>query len=199
MASWGLRGVRVVEGLTVGSVSGIVIATLAFFVVNRLLPLGTAFARRRIARRWRSGPSISCGSRPSRMPGCGRGARGSSNAGRSPLSLSLPSLLNWITTGDHLARSLAHRHLWADGRHGCSCWPRPLAFAAARAQRGSNPPQARPHRIDKSRNTTETPAIGLLNSISRSVAGGRPARYAPASPPESRLEGGGTSRVHGVH
>ncbi len=21
-------------------------------------------------------------------------------------------LLNWLTTGDHLARSLAHRHLW---------------------------------------------------------------------------------------
>jgi uncharacterized iron-regulated membrane protein len=36
----GLAGVRVVEALTVASVSGIVIATLAFFVANRLLPLG---------------------------------------------------------------------------------------------------------------------------------------------------------------
>lgn len=40
----GLPGVRIVEGLTVGSVSGIVIATLIFFVVNRLLPLGASFA-----------------------------------------------------------------------------------------------------------------------------------------------------------
>ena len=40
----GLSGVRIVEGLTVGSVSGIIIATLIFFVANRLLPLGASFA-----------------------------------------------------------------------------------------------------------------------------------------------------------
>lgn len=34
----GLAGVRLVDGLAVGSVSGIVAATLAFFVVNRTLP-----------------------------------------------------------------------------------------------------------------------------------------------------------------
>lgn len=43
-AKLGLPGVRIVEGLTVGSVTGIVIATLAFFVANRLLPLGASFA-----------------------------------------------------------------------------------------------------------------------------------------------------------
>lgn len=43
-AKKGLAGVRVVEALTVGSVSGIVIATLAYLVVNRLLPLGVQFA-----------------------------------------------------------------------------------------------------------------------------------------------------------
>ena len=43
-AAQGLAGVRVVEGLTVGAVSGIIIATLAFFVANRLLPLGASFA-----------------------------------------------------------------------------------------------------------------------------------------------------------
>jgi len=37
-------GFRLVEGLTVGAVTGIVIATLAFFVANRLLPLGASFA-----------------------------------------------------------------------------------------------------------------------------------------------------------
>ncbi|MFN3888085.1 MAG: PepSY-associated TM helix domain-containing protein [Aquabacterium sp.] len=40
----GLAGVRVVEALTVGSVSGIVLATAAYLVVNRLLPLGATFA-----------------------------------------------------------------------------------------------------------------------------------------------------------
>jgi len=43
-AALGLPSVRIVEGLTVGSVTGIVIATLAFFVANRLLPLGASFA-----------------------------------------------------------------------------------------------------------------------------------------------------------
>jgi len=43
-AALGLKGVRIVEGLTVGSVTGIVIATLAFFVANRLLPPGASFA-----------------------------------------------------------------------------------------------------------------------------------------------------------
>ena len=37
-AQLGFRGVRLVEGLTIGSVSGIVAATFTFFVVNRLLP-----------------------------------------------------------------------------------------------------------------------------------------------------------------
>jgi hypothetical protein len=37
-----LAGVRVVEGLTIGSVTGIVIATLAFFAANRLLPADAA-------------------------------------------------------------------------------------------------------------------------------------------------------------
>ena len=40
----GLAGVRVVEGLTIGSVTGIVIATLAFLAANRLLPDGQARA-----------------------------------------------------------------------------------------------------------------------------------------------------------
>lgn len=39
----GLRGVPIVEGLTVGSVTGIITATLSFFVVNRLLPADAAF------------------------------------------------------------------------------------------------------------------------------------------------------------
>ena len=37
----GLRGVRVVESLAIGSVTGIIVATLAFFVANRLIPSGS--------------------------------------------------------------------------------------------------------------------------------------------------------------
>jgi uncharacterized iron-regulated membrane protein len=40
----GLSGVRVVECLTVGSVTGIMIATLAFFIANKLLPLDAKLA-----------------------------------------------------------------------------------------------------------------------------------------------------------
>lgn len=43
-AKKGLAGVRVVEGLAIGSVTGILLATLAFFAANRLLPLGASFA-----------------------------------------------------------------------------------------------------------------------------------------------------------
>jgi len=42
--SGGVPGFRLIEELTIGSVTGIVIATLAFFVSNRLLPLGASFA-----------------------------------------------------------------------------------------------------------------------------------------------------------
>ncbi|TAJ39589.1 MAG: hypothetical protein EPO67_00805 [Reyranella sp.] len=54
----GLKGVRIVEALTVGSVTGIVATTLSFFVVNRLLPPGATFADTN-ARCRRSAPSIS--------------------------------------------------------------------------------------------------------------------------------------------
>ncbi|MEM1271040.1 MAG: PepSY-associated TM helix domain-containing protein [Bacteroidota bacterium] len=40
----GLKGVRIVEMLTMGSVTGIMVATVAFFAVNRVLPLGIEWA-----------------------------------------------------------------------------------------------------------------------------------------------------------
>ena len=87
------------------------IATLAFFVVNRLLPLGASHLLDQdraaleiwtfylawlvtFAHAWL---------RPRRasVEQCGTIA-----------ALALAAvLLNWLTTGDHLARSLAHRHL----------------------------------------------------------------------------------------
>ena len=110
-AAQGLPGVRIVEGLTVGSVSGIVIATLAFFVANRLLPFDTSFLGQdraalevwafylvwlvTFAHAW---------ARP------GRAWREQCWAIGGLAILAV--VLNAATTGDHLVRSLAHRHLW---------------------------------------------------------------------------------------
>lgn len=52
-AALDLPGLRIVEGLTVGSVTGIVIATLAFFVANRLLLLVGAGIALAVARKLR--------------------------------------------------------------------------------------------------------------------------------------------------
>jgi uncharacterized iron-regulated membrane protein len=108
----GLRGVRVVEGLTLGSVTGILIATLAFFVANRLLPLGATFLDqdRAALEIWTFyliwlATFVHAWLRPGRawIEQCWA---------LSGLALAAV-LLNWLTTGDHLVRSLAHRHLWA--------------------------------------------------------------------------------------
>lgn len=107
----GLKGVRFVEGLAIGSVTGMLIATAAFFVVNRLLPLGaSAFGQDRAALEvWTFylvwlGTFAHAWARPQRawMEQCWTVAALACAA----------VLLNWITTGDHLLRSLSHRHLW---------------------------------------------------------------------------------------
>jgi len=110
----GLSGVRLVEGLTIGSVSGIVIATFAFFAINRLLPLGMTFLGQERAAlevwtfylAWLAAFAHAW-LRPARawVEQCWAiGALGV-----------MAVLLNWLTTGDHLVRSVAHRHLWGVG------------------------------------------------------------------------------------
>lgn len=110
-AQLGLGGVRFVEGLTVGSVTGIVIATLGFFIANRLMPAGVVFAGQDRAALeiwafflvWLASFAHAWGW-PRRVW-----------AGQcwAIAAMALTAvLLNWITTGDHLMRSLAHRHLW---------------------------------------------------------------------------------------
>ena len=102
----GLAGVRVVEGLTIGSVAGIIVATLAFFACNRLLPPAASLAGQERAalevwifylvwiacfahawwrplRAWREQAGVVC-----------------------VLALGCV-LLNWASTGDHAVRSLA--------------------------------------------------------------------------------------------
>jgi uncharacterized iron-regulated membrane protein len=110
-AQLGLRGVRIVEGLAIGSVTGMLIATAAFFVVNRLLPLGaSAFGQDRAALEvwtfylvWLASFGHAW-ARPQRawMEQCWTLAAMASAA----------VLLNWITTGDHVLRGLSYRHLW---------------------------------------------------------------------------------------
>ena len=97
----GLAGVRVVEGLTIGSVTGIVLATLVFMAANRLMPeradgatlevqafyaawvLSFAHAWWRSRTAWRE------------------------QAGAIAALAVLDVALNWATTGDHLYRTLS--------------------------------------------------------------------------------------------
>lgn len=107
-ASLGLRGVRVVEALAVGGTSGIVAATFAFFAVNRMLPLGLPD---------RAGIEISvfyavwlaAFAHAALRPGV-RAWREQAIAIAALAVLAV--LLNALTTGDHLLRSLAHPYLW---------------------------------------------------------------------------------------
>jgi len=111
-AQLGLGGARIVEGLTIGSVTGIVIATLSFFAVNRSLPLGATFLGedRAALEIWTFylvwlATFAHAWLRPGRawIEQCW-----------AVVAFAVAAVvLNWITTGDHLARSLAHRHLWA--------------------------------------------------------------------------------------
>ncbi|WP_431205416.1 PepSY-associated TM helix domain-containing protein [Bradyrhizobium betae] len=107
----GRSGARVVAAVTVASVTGLLIATLSFMVVNRALPLGvSAFGIGRgmieaivfhliwlltLCHAW--------------------GATGRAWVGQcwtiSALAL-MAVLLNALTTGDHLARSIASPQLW---------------------------------------------------------------------------------------
>ena len=108
----GSRGVRLVEALTVGSVSGIVIATLAYFVANRLLPLGTTFLGedRAHLEMWAFYLLWFASFAHARLrPGSAWAEQCLAIATLAVAAVAL----NWITTGDHLMRSLAHRHLWA--------------------------------------------------------------------------------------
>ncbi len=110
-AAQGLAGVRIVEGLTVGGVTGILIATLAFFVANRLLPLGASFAGYE-----RAGLEIwafylvwlATFAHAWLRPGRAWREQCWAVAGLALLAVTL----NAATTGDHLLRTLAVPHLW---------------------------------------------------------------------------------------
>ena len=104
-AAQGLPGVRIVEGLTIGAVTGIVVATLAFFVANRLLPASASLlGHERDALEvwifylvW-----LASFSHGWTRPGHAWREQCWSIAGLAPLAV----VLNAVTTGDHLGRTL---------------------------------------------------------------------------------------------
>jgi len=103
-AKKGLAGVRVVEGLTIGSVTGIVLATLVFMVANRLLPAdgqhgeNAALEVQAFYGAW----ALSFAHAWWRGRTAWRG-----QAGAIAALAVLAVALNWASTGDHLYRTLA--------------------------------------------------------------------------------------------
>lgn len=123
-AKKGLTGVRIVEGLTVGSVTGIVIATLAFFIANRLLPLGASFAgiERAELEMWVFYLAwlVTFAHAAWRV----RDAWLEQTWAIAALAV-LAVALNWITTGDHLLHALG------TGLHGVAGMDALLLLSAA--------------------------------------------------------------------
>lgn len=102
----GWAGVRVVEALAIGSVTGIILATLAFFIANRVLPAGARLGGLERAELevlvfyavWLA--SFAHATR------C-RGAAWGQQALGIGLAALLAPIANWLGTGDHPPRALA--------------------------------------------------------------------------------------------
>ncbi|WPO40323.1 PepSY-associated TM helix domain-containing protein [Tardiphaga sp. 42S5] len=107
----GDNGYRIVRCLAVASITGIIIATISFFVANRLLP--TPFSAKHLDRSalevwvfylvW----LLALGDawlRPVQV--------WSRHCWAIALLASVAVSLNWITTGDHIARTTLDRSLW---------------------------------------------------------------------------------------
>jgi uncharacterized iron-regulated membrane protein len=113
-AKKGLAGVRVVEALTVGSVTGIVVATMAYLVVNRLLPLGVMFAGQNRAELevwmfylvWLATFAHAGWRKASPALELARRAWREQCVAIAALAVAAV-LLNALTTGDHLVKTLA--------------------------------------------------------------------------------------------
>ena len=107
-------GFRLVEGLSAGAVTGIILATLAFFVANRLLPPGAqCWGLDRSALEVWSFYAVwlIAFAHGWVWP---RKVWGVQSAAISLLAV-LAVVLNWVTTGDHPGRTVLHRWLWPVG------------------------------------------------------------------------------------
>lgn len=126
----GLAGVRIVESIAIGSISGIMIATLALLAANRLLPAGASLAGEDRA-------ALEIWAFFTVWPACYIHAwwRGRSAWREQAWAISLCAaccvLLNATTTGDHLYRAAA------DGKWAVAGVDLMLAGAAALAARSA--------------------------------------------------------------
>ena len=112
-AARGLQGARVVDALAVATVTGMVLATLGILVANRLLPESLA-ARGDWEQRafwatwvlallhaaWRSAPVAKGLANPAWRE----------QAGAIAVLAALVPVLNWLTTGDHLLRTIGRAY-----------------------------------------------------------------------------------------
>lgn len=103
--------VRVVRSLTIGSTTGIILATIGFFVVNRLLSQeAVLFGIERAALEVASFFTVWI---IAFAHAAFRGSRAWSDQLLAIMALSLlATLLNWVTTGDHLVVGI-NKDLWA--------------------------------------------------------------------------------------
>lgn len=104
-------GFRLVEAIAAGSVTGIILATLAFLTANRLLPHGAQmFGLERASLEVCAFYLVWLGAF---VHGWVRSTRMwiEQSAAIAVLALAV-AVLNWLTTGDHLVRTLSHRYLW---------------------------------------------------------------------------------------
>lgn len=110
-AAEGRSGVRVVEAIAVGSVTGIVMASVGFMVINRILPLGISAlgAPRYALEIW----TFYLVWLVSFAHAWWRPHAAWAEQCRAIAALAvLAVILNWVTTGDHLLRSLFVPRLW---------------------------------------------------------------------------------------
>lgn len=114
-AKKGLAGVRVVEALSVAAVPGIMAATMAFFIANRLLPLDAALAGwdRAALEMWVFYLVWLVTLAHAAWRAWAQDTRRASIAWREQTWVvaalaALAVALNWATTGQHLAHTLGH-------------------------------------------------------------------------------------------
>ncbi|MEM7435238.1 MAG: PepSY-associated TM helix domain-containing protein [Myxococcota bacterium] len=108
-AADGLPGVRIVEGLTCGSVTGLIAATIAFLVANRLLPSG--FSIGTLSRLYAEIAVFYLVWLASFVHAWARPVRAWVEQLRFIGALALAAVvLNWVTTGDHLAKTWSEAH-----------------------------------------------------------------------------------------
>jgi uncharacterized iron-regulated membrane protein len=130
-ARQGWAGVRVVEALATGSITGIILSTLAFFVANRLLPDAPSFAglaRAELEMLAFYAVWLATFGHAAIRP---RAAWGEQCALIAAVALLTP-MLNWLTTGDQPARALARGAFGVAGMDLVLLVGAGVAFAAAR-------------------------------------------------------------------